>query len=81
MTVSLKMVSTADCAYFVDGWKDHSSCQIKHEHAVQYDIDIVGEQGGILDENVNKYGWNQNEFDTLVSFAYNIGSAGMGEFQ
>ena len=25
-------------------------------------------------DKYSKYGWNQNEFDALVSFAYNIGS-------
>lgn len=40
---SLELLSTADCAYFADGWKDYRGCKIEHECAVQYGIDIVGE--------------------------------------
>lgn len=40
---SLELLSTADCAYFADGWKDYRGCRIEHECAVQYGINIVGE--------------------------------------
>lgn len=40
---SLELLATADCAYFVEGWKDYRGCKIEHECAVQYGIDIVGE--------------------------------------
>lgn len=40
---SLELLSTADCVYFGDGWKDYRGCKIEHECAVQYGIDIVGE--------------------------------------
>ena len=40
---SLELLSTADCAYFAEGWKDYRGCKIEHECAVQYGIDIVGE--------------------------------------
>lgn len=40
---SLELLSTADCAYFAEGWQYHRGCKIEHECAVQYGIDIVGE--------------------------------------
>lgn len=40
---SLELLSTADCVYFGEGWKDYRGCKIEHECAVQYEIDIVGE--------------------------------------
>jgi hypothetical protein len=40
---SLELLSTADCAYFGEGWKYARGCKIEHECAVQYGIDIVGE--------------------------------------
>lgn len=40
---SLELLSTADCAYFGEGWEDYRGCKIEHECAVQYGIDIVGE--------------------------------------
>ena len=40
---SLELLSTADCAYFAEGWKDYRGCKIEHEAAVHYGIDILGE--------------------------------------
>ena len=40
---SLELLSTADCAYFAEGWNDYRGCRIEHECAVQYGINIVGE--------------------------------------
>lgn len=40
---SLELLSTADCAYFAEGWKNYRGCKIEHECAAQYGIDIVGE--------------------------------------
>ena len=40
---SLELLSTADCAYFAEGWKNARGCRIEHESAVQYGINIVGE--------------------------------------
>lgn len=40
---SLELLSTADCAYFAEGWQNYRGCKIEHECAVQYGIDIVGE--------------------------------------
>lgn len=40
---SLELLSTADYAYFAEGWKDYRGCRIEHECAVQYGINIVGE--------------------------------------
>lgn len=38
---SLVLLSTADIAYFADGWKDYRGCKLEHECAVQYGIEIV----------------------------------------
>lgn len=40
---SFELLSTADCAYFAEGWKDYRGCKMEHEACVQYGIDIVGE--------------------------------------
>jgi hypothetical protein len=40
---SLELLSTADCAYFAEGWEYARGCKIEHECAVQYGINIVGE--------------------------------------
>lgn len=38
---SLKLLSTADCAYFADGWETARGCKIEHECAEEYGILIV----------------------------------------
>lgn len=40
---SLELLSSAECAYFAEGWQNYRGCKIEHECAVQYGIDIVGE--------------------------------------
>ena len=40
---SLELLSTADCAYFAEGWQNYRGCRIEHECVVQHGIDIVGE--------------------------------------
>ena len=51
---SLELLSTADCAYFAEGWKDYRGCKIEHECAVQYGIDIVGE-ADVNDLNIQTF--------------------------
>ena len=38
---SLKLLSTADVAYFAPGWKSARGCKIEHICAEQYGINIV----------------------------------------
>ncbi len=38
---SLELLSTADIAFFADGWRNYRGCKIEHECAVQYGIEIV----------------------------------------
>lgn len=38
---SLELLSTADVAYFADGWQDARGCRIEHECAVEYGIDRI----------------------------------------
>lgn len=38
---SLELLSTADIAYFADGWRDARGCRIEHECAVEYGIDRI----------------------------------------
>lgn len=38
---SLELLSTADLAYFADGWRDARGCRIEHECAVEYGIDRI----------------------------------------
>ena len=35
---SLELLSTADVAYFAEGWQDARGCRIEHECAVEYGI-------------------------------------------
>ena len=38
---SLELLSTADVAYFADGWESARGCQIEHECAEKYGIEIL----------------------------------------
>jgi len=38
---SLELLSTADIAYFAEGWKNYRGCRIEHEAAVQYGVHIM----------------------------------------
>ena len=41
---SLKLLSTADIAYFVPGWEAARGCKIEHECAVRYGIPTISEE-------------------------------------
>lgn len=43
LSQSISVLSVCDCVYFCEGWQDARGCQIEHECAVLYEIDIVGE--------------------------------------
>ena len=38
---SLELLSTADVAYFAEGWQEARGCRIEHECAVEYGIDRI----------------------------------------
>lgn len=38
---SLELLSTADVAYFAEGWQDARGCKIEHECAAQYGIRAI----------------------------------------
>ena len=38
---SLELLSTADVAYFADGWTEARGCRVEHLCAVEYGIDII----------------------------------------
>lgn len=38
---SLKLLSTADVAYFATGWKNARGCKIEHTCAQQYGINVI----------------------------------------
>lgn len=40
---SLELLSTADVAYFAEGWKEFRGCKIEHTCAVEYNIDRIEE--------------------------------------
>ena len=40
---SLELISTADRAYFAEGWSNYRGCKIEHECTIQYGIDIVAD--------------------------------------
>ena len=39
---SLKLLSTADAAYFAEGWESARGCKLEYAAAVQYGIEILG---------------------------------------
>ena len=41
---SLELLSTADVAYFADGWTNARGCRIEHLCAVEYGIDIIHDE-------------------------------------
>ena len=41
---SLELLSTADVAYFVDGWTDARGCRVEHLCALEYGIDIIHDE-------------------------------------
>ena len=38
---SIKMLSTADIAFFAKGWEDARGCKIEHRIALEYGIPII----------------------------------------
>lgn len=38
---SLELLSTADVAYFADGWQNARGCKLEHACAVEYGIDRI----------------------------------------
>lgn len=38
---AIQLLSTADIAYFCDGWQTARGCKIEHECAVEYGINII----------------------------------------
>lgn len=40
---SLKLLASADVAYFAKGWDDARGCKIEHTCAVEYNIDRIEE--------------------------------------
>lgn len=41
---SLELLSTADLAYFADGWTNARGCRIEHLCALEYSIDIIHDE-------------------------------------
>lgn len=41
LSESLKLLSTADVAYFAEGWDEARGCKIEHECAVEYGINRI----------------------------------------
>ena len=41
---SLKLLATADVAYFTKGWTEACGCKIEHTCAVEYNIDRIEEE-------------------------------------
>lgn len=40
---SLELLSTADIAYFCEGWKNARGCRIEHISALEYGISVIAE--------------------------------------
>ena len=40
---SFELLSTADVAYFVNGWRDYRGCKMEHMAASNYGINILAE--------------------------------------
>lgn len=43
---SLELLSTADVAYFAEGWNEARGCRIEHECAKEYNVDRIEETEG-----------------------------------
>lgn len=41
---SLELLSTADAAYFADGWTEARGCRVEHLCALEYGIDIIHDE-------------------------------------
>lgn len=75
---SLELLSTADVAYFVEGWDDARGCRIEHECADNYGI-LTIEENERGEMNMSKdYRGEQEELkkaaQPLVDFLYKYGS-------
>ena len=44
LSKSIEFLSTADVAYFAQGWQDTRGCKIEHECAEAYGIQIIEEE-------------------------------------
>lgn len=51
---SLKLLSTADIAYFPKGWEGARACRVEHACAVEYGIAVIEDYKG------EKYGTEEN---------------------
>lgn len=38
---SLELLSTADIAYFANGWEDARGCRIENQCAIEYGIEVI----------------------------------------
>lgn len=38
---SLELLSTADIAYFANGWENYRGCKIENQCAIAYGIDVI----------------------------------------
>lgn len=38
---AIKLLSTADVAYFAEGWQDARGCRIENTCAIEYGIDVI----------------------------------------
>lgn len=38
---SLELLSTADIAYFTNGWENYRGCKIENQCAIAYGIDVI----------------------------------------
>lgn len=38
---SLELLSTADIAYFAEGWENYRGCRIEHKCAIEYGIQTI----------------------------------------
>lgn len=40
---SFELLSSADIAYFINGWSEYRGCRMEHEACIQYDIPVIVE--------------------------------------
>ncbi len=51
---SLILLSTADVAFFADGWKDYRGCRVEYQAAQEYGITIIGNSEKETKENTEE---------------------------